>query len=80
MQFMATSLQKAGALEADNLDEILESVVCNVKYKNCMYGDCSGCSETKVDFRTENDQDLNTWDEWKTKKEKRMIKQKRENT
>ena len=49
-QFMANALYKEGVIKSQNLDEIVEGVICNNGDKNCAYNSFRTCSNKKGDW------------------------------
>lgn len=71
-QLMASALEKAGATDTNNLEDIIHDIACDVKNKECMYGECKGCQS--MAFKKENYTEELQWFQWRIKTEKRSIK------
>lgn len=70
IQFKATAIRKKGAINTDNLNNLLESVVCNVNQKHCMVRNCEQCKKNKVvDLENINPEENVSWWEWIRKTE-----------
>jgi len=62
-QFMSTAVKKIDAMKMDNLEAIVEKVVCSITNKDCMFGDCNKC-KTKTLYKFVNKDDLDQEVEW----------------
>ena len=70
---LANSLEKAGVLTTNNIENLTYQLVCDSKNKKCMYRECPDCKDNRVDFI---DTDLNKeveWFQWQTHSEIRIV-------
>ncbi|CAG9781803.1 unnamed protein product [Diatraea saccharalis] len=77
--YKANVLKKKGITGTDNLNILIESTVCNVKSKNCMYGICDLCANKKYEYFRKNISGTITWPEWirkedSYKKDEKLLK------
>jgi hypothetical protein len=56
----------------------IESLVCDTKRKGCMFGDCSKCNTSRLEYNSEKRNDEINWCEWTLRNEKRLIEKKNE--
>ncbi|MES9884828.1 MAG: hypothetical protein ABW185_28615 [Sedimenticola sp.] len=73
-QFMVSSLKKVGVTDTDDIDKLVDKIVCDSKQKECMYGDCIECGEKEITINTDKLNDETTWSEWTIKKENRTVR------
>lgn len=73
-EFMWLSLKKSKSVKEDNIEKLIENIVCNTTIQNCMFGNCSKCKEKQISFNLDVRYDEISWNEWTTKVEKRIIK------
>jgi len=70
MMFMAAKLHQQHVISTTNLDEVVDSVVCDSSSLECMYGLCPSCKDRDVEIIADYDKDEEIWWwEWITKKE-----------
>ncbi|CAG9790675.1 unnamed protein product [Diatraea saccharalis] len=77
--YKANVLKKKGITGTDNLNILIESTVCNVKSKNCMYGICDLCANKQYEYFRKNIRGTITWPEWirkedRYKKDEKLLK------
>jgi GH24 family phage-related lysozyme (muramidase) len=73
---MSTGVKKIDAMKMDNLEVIVEKVVCSITNKDFMFGECNKC-KTKTLYKFVNKDDLDQEVEllqWAMTSEKRTIK------
>jgi hypothetical protein len=75
---MCNALTKSIAVENDDIGKIIESLVCDTKRKGCMFGDCSKCNTSRLEYNSEKRNDEINWCEWTLRNEKRLIGKKNE--
>ncbi|CAH0719504.1 unnamed protein product, partial [Brenthis ino] len=66
MQFILNALKSAGILESNDINTILDKLVCDPDFKQCMYGECSVCKDNAVQVNKEENLVIN-WFSWKVK-------------
>ena len=74
-ELMAEALANAQAIKTHDLDTLINQTVCNANEKSCMYKSCNECTEKRIESNSSVSESEVTWFEWKTKLEKREIKQ-----
>ena len=77
IQYMANSLFQKGVLETKRLETLMERIVCNPKFKCCMYRECELCKTKSLDSNDVDKEAPVTWQTWKSKTEERNIKGKK---
>lgn len=74
-ELMVASLAKVNAIDTDDLDKIMQRIVCDVKDERCIFRSCAVCKGNRIEVdKHVLDKDV-TWFEWKTKTEKRVLSQ-----
>lgn len=73
-QLMASALRKANVLNTGNLEEIVKETVCDIHQEECMFNNCSKCKGKRMELNRNIESEDIQWHEWKTKTEKRNIK------
>ena len=73
-QLSVSKLKSLGILHSENLDEVAQTMACDVNNKRCMYGECSSCKDS---IFPRNQMDTNaktTYFQWENVKEDRIIR------
>ena len=67
---MATALKKVGLLQADNLDETSDQVMCGSNSKACAYNACPRCKDRRCQilYGTYTVSDEISYPQWVVKK------------
>ena len=66
-ELMVASLAKVNAIDTDDLDKIMQRIVCDVKDERCIFRSCAVCKGNRIEVdKHVLDKDV-TWFEWKTK-------------
>lgn len=91
MQLMANVLKSHSIIKTNDLYEIISENVCDIQFKNCMYGMCDICSEKGIEEQVENFEQT-TWlkytlkdheytdNKGNKKKTRKMVKQEQKGT
>lgn len=74
MNLMVKALHKSGVLSSNNTEDLVRETVCNECSYKCMYGLYGTCRDRKVPVDEKALLKTVTWSQWKTKKEKRFLK------
>ena len=75
LQYLVTKLKEEHVIAAD----CLESVVCNVNSKSCMYNECAKCRDNRLPVESHDQNAETLWTQWKVVTESRNIKKRGQN-
>ncbi|KAK6183523.1 hypothetical protein SNE40_010993 [Patella caerulea] len=74
MKFMSEALFRRGVISTSSLNDLVKEVVCSTNSKICMYGECGVCKQLQLKINKKDQNAPITWSQWRTKKEKRKMK------
>ena len=74
IQLVTNKLKILSLVETNNVDNLLDTTVCDRMNKACMYGECETCKDRDVMFAPHDHNKPTTYIQWQTKKEEREIK------
>lgn len=63
MENRFSALKKIQAFENINLKDLIESLVSDVKSKNCMYSECKVCNNEQLNYKYTDATEVQ-WSEW----------------
>ena len=79
LQYLVTKLKEEHVIAADCLESVVESVVCNVNSKSCMYNECAKCRDNRLPVESHDQNAETSWTQWKVVTESRNIKKRGQN-
>ena len=59
LQFVVDKLQNSKILPRLNVDSLCKAIVCSTEIKQCMYGECVNCKNSRLEFQCAHDLLLN---------------------
>lgn len=55
LQFVVDKLQSLNILPRSNVDSLCKAIVCSTEIKQCMYGECVNCKDSRLEFQCAHD-------------------------
>ena len=68
LQFVANTLKEMHLIPSNNLDDLVEGVVCSVHFKDCAYDECQECKGRKYPVTDESGDAPVVYKQWVLKK------------
>lgn len=68
MSYKVSALKSVGACSSNDVNSLVETTVCDLKSKNCMYNECADCKNKKPTFISTDSEEVR-WTEWVRKEE-----------
>lgn len=66
MDMMFNALKQKQIIQYQNMTDLISSMICERKSRECMNGECNNCNSKKIKYNTESEKsdDLITWQRW----------------
>lgn len=68
VKLLVDKLHQNGMLKTSSVSELIASIVCDTKNKQCMYRACEKCSNNKIDLVLPKEAACTTWQQWEREK------------